>query len=235
MIIASKPRFAVPIAVAAAVLTTGFGAEAGSVSLSSSGGTFGVRVTSIKEARFNNVIQQQYDFSCGSAAVATVLTYHYEHPTSEATVFTRMYEQGDQETIRTDGFSLLDMKTFLESEGYASDGYRVGLEKLTEAGIPGIVLIDTKGYRHFVVVKGVTDDEVLVADPAMGNKVYDRAEFEAMWNDIVFVILDDQEVAARHFNVADEWNVRQKAPMGTALMRDGLTYFTLMLPGQNYF
>lgn len=68
MTIASTLHAGLPIALAAACLVAGTAAEAGSVSLTNSGGTFGVRVTSIKEARFNNVIKQEYDFSCGSAA-----------------------------------------------------------------------------------------------------------------------------------------------------------------------
>ncbi len=34
-------------------------------------------VVSVKEARFTTTQRQQFDFSCGSAAVATLLTHHY--------------------------------------------------------------------------------------------------------------------------------------------------------------
>jgi uncharacterized protein len=34
------------------------------------GANFSMHVTSLKEARFKRTIRQQYDFSCGSAAVA---------------------------------------------------------------------------------------------------------------------------------------------------------------------
>lgn len=197
---------------------------------SGAGGAFNVRVTSIKEARFRKVVKQQYDFSCGSAALATLLTYHYETPITEAIVFTEMYKVGDQEKIRKEGFSLLDMKKFLASRGYEADGFRTPLDKLTEVGVPAIVLITTNGYSHFVVIKGVTEDEVLVGDPALGARTYKRAQFEEIWNGILFVVRQNLDVARNYFNDAKEWQVRQKAPFGTALNRSTLSATTIMLP-----
>src|SRR3546814_13412897 len=60
---------------------------------------------------FRSVIRQRYDFSCGSAALATLLTYHYGAPTSEAMPFRAMWEKGDREAIRKVGFSMLDMRS----------------------------------------------------------------------------------------------------------------------------
>ena len=53
----------------------------------SRGENYRVRVVSLKQARFKTTIQQQYDFSCGSAAVATLLTYQYGYKINEETVF----------------------------------------------------------------------------------------------------------------------------------------------------
>src|ERR1700744_3651505 len=74
-----------------------------------------VRVTSLKEARYRGTVRQQYDFSCGSAAIATLLTYQYGYPMSEQIAFQQMFAEGDQQKIRREGFSLLDMKRFLEA------------------------------------------------------------------------------------------------------------------------
>lgn len=87
-------------------------------------------VTSMKEAGFKNTIRQQFDFSCGSAALATLLTYDYGAPVTEHAVFTAMYERGDQQKIRREGFSLLDMKVYLEENGYDADGYYTSLDTL---------------------------------------------------------------------------------------------------------
>ena len=205
--------------------------SAGSVTIFGGGGfDFSVPVTSVREARFRNVIRQEYDFSCGSASVATLLTYHYGIPTEENEVFTSMLENGDQEIIRTRGFPMLDMKNYLEAHGFTADGYETGLETLEEAGIPAIVLINLNGYMHFVVIKGVNENEVLVGDPAFGVRVYSRDEFHDMWNGILFVVTSHMEEGQERFNVARDWQIRHAAPLGTALSNESLSLFSMMLP-----
>ena len=116
-------------------------------------------------------LRQQYDYSCGSAALATLLTYQYNDPTSEAGIFKAMWEQGDQAKIKREGFSLLDLKRYLEARGYSADGYDTTLNKLAGVGIPAIVLIRDNGYNHFVVIKGIKDGKVAVGDPSLGARV----------------------------------------------------------------
>lgn len=213
----------------AAGLTAASAVAAGTVAPGSMG-YIRVEVTSIKEARFKDVIKQQFDFSCGSAALATLLTYHYEFPVTEMDVFDSMLLFGDERKIRTQGFSLLDMKDFLEREGFTANGFKAPLDAFLQANIPGVVLMNVKGYLHFVVVKGVSATEVLVGDPALGMKTYPRDEFEAMWNGIAFVIQNKNKAANETFNQADAWKVRHSAPFGTALNRSSLASFNLLMP-----
>jgi len=188
-------------------------------------------VVSLKEARFQTVIKQQFDFSCGSAALASLLTYHYDDPTSEMDAFTDMYEKGDRARIQTYGFSLLDMKRYLERRGYRSDGFRVGLDRLATAGVPAIVLINTNGYRHFVLIKGILGNEVVVGDPALGVRVLPRDKFESMWNGIAFVLRSNVQQGRQNFNLVSDWDVRTKAPFGNALHKQSLAAFTVHLTG----
>jgi hypothetical protein len=208
---------------------------AGSFTGSSAGTAFALDLMSIREAKFKRIVPQQYDFSCGSASIATLLTYHYEDPTNEKAVFEKMWALGDQEKIRSQGFSLLDMKRFLESRGYAADGYQAPLSKLAEVGIPAVVLINLRGYLHFVVVKGITGDAVLVGDPALGLKTYTRAEFEEMWNGILFVITSNAEIAQSGFNREEEWRLKPTGPLGVALSREAIAAVSLMLPTRNMY
>jgi predicted double-glycine peptidase len=126
-------------------------ALAGSVVLGD--GTYRVPVVSWKEARYSRVITQQYDFSCGSAAVATLLTFGYDHPTDEQMAFRQMYAHGDQATIQKVGFSLLDMRQYLVEQGYDAEGFRADLDTVIRIGVPAITLITTGIYRHFVVLR----------------------------------------------------------------------------------
>jgi hypothetical protein len=199
------------------------------------GGDFSFKITSLKEARFKETIRQRYDFSCGSAALATLLTYHYRDPVDETEAFKAMYDAGDQKKIRKDGFSLLDIKNFLQKRGYRADGFRAPLEKLAQLGIPAIVLIEQDGYRHFVVVKGVNDREVLLGDPSQGARRLSRERFETLWNGLFFLIRDKREIAATYFNRDEEWRIHANAPLAMALSPSELANITWLLPGSRDF
>lgn len=214
-------------ALAGGALAAAPAARSAELQMSGYGGNFSVPVTSIREARFQTVIRQQYDFSCGSAALASLLTFHYDRPTTEQEVFISMYEAGDKEKIQAMGFSLLDMKTYLARRGLTADGFQMTLEKLAEVGVPAITLIQTGNYRHFVIIKGIRDGEVLTGDPALGNRIYPIEKFKQMWSGVIFLIRNDAKLARSNFNHQRDWRVRQKAPFGTAMTRDSLANFTL--------
>lgn len=183
-----------------------------------SGGAFSVPVASMKELRFRTTLRQQHDFSCGSAAVATLLSYHYAYPVSEQTIFRAMYERGDQAKIRKEGFSLLDMKAYLEALGFQADGFVAELEQLSAANIPGIALIKEQGYNHFVVIKGLRNGRILVGDPSAGTRVMPVDRFKALWvNRILFVIRNKTEQA--QFNANADWRMAPTASLGDAVYR----------------
>ena len=211
-------------------------AAGGNVWLQGAEGISNVPIRSIQERKFDRVVRQQFDFSCGSAALATLLTFHYDEHTDEQEAFRWMYARGDQEKISKVGFSLLDMKNFLESAGYEADGYKATLDTLGEAKVPAIALISVRGYRHFVVVKGVRDDEVLLGDPALGLRKMTRQEFLAAWdNGILFIIRNKAEVGGRTFNTLAEWTRIPRAPLGLALAEESLASVTISLPGFGEF
>lgn len=198
------------------------------------GGAYSLPITSMKAARFRAMIRQQYDFSCGSAALSTLLTYHYGFKVTEEAVFVAMYEKGDQPKIRRDGFSLFDMKRYLESQGFQADGFEAPLDKLESAGIPAIVLINENGYNHFVVIKGIRDGRVLVGDPSGGTRALPQVAFERLWtNGILFVISNRQEHAK--FNLAAEWSAVPRAPIASGINREGLAGIVIPKAGPSDF
>jgi len=189
--------------------------------LGTGGGTYAVPVTSMKAERYLRTVHQRFDFSCGSAAVATLLTYQYGYPVSEQTVFQAMYEHGNQEKIRREGFSLLDIKRYLASLGFEADGFEQPLDALKDAHLPAIVLLTENGYHHFVVVKGVQEGRVLVGDPAMGTRAIPRASFESMWDNHLLFVVHNRESGAT-FNASSDWRVAPRAPLEEGMDRSGL-------------
>jgi len=207
----------------------------GSIELNgiSGGGNYSIPMTSYVERRFKTVYKQQYDFSCGSAALASLLAFHYNDVVDEQSVFLDMYQSGDQAKIQKQGFSLLDMKMYLQRRGYEANGFKINLDGLLKANAPAITIINNKGYLPFVIIKGLDADEVLVGDPAIGVKVIPRPEFEQMWeNRILFLIHDKDIVTENHFQDENEWAIRVRSPLGTAVNTESLSAFNLLQPGR---
>jgi len=214
------------ILAAATLLSSCVGAHAGDARILAPHGQYRMQITSLKEARFRTTVAQQYDFSCGSAATATLLTWQYDTPVSEKEVFVQMYRRGDQAKIRKQGFSLLDMRLYLESIGFQADGFELPLDKLLEEGLPAIVLLNDRGYRHFVVVKGLRDGRILLGDPARGTRTMSRSRFDALWdNGILFVVHNRRELA--RFNQSRDWATAPPAPLASGVSREGLRNITM--------
>ncbi|MFC0401177.1 C39 family peptidase [Paraburkholderia rhizosphaerae] len=224
-----------PAVVLACVLTLWSAARADDIMITDpQGASYAMHVTSLKEARFKRTIKQQFDFSCGSAAVATLLTYQYNYPVSEQTAFQEMFLDGDQQKIRQQGFSLLDIKRFLERRGFIADGYELPLQKLADTNTPAIVLISESGYHHFVVVKGFRNNRVLIGDPATGTRPIPQESFEKKWEDqVLFVIHNKPGVGI--FNSPADWRVAPSAPLYTGINRDGLYFVVIPKHGPSDF
>jgi hypothetical protein len=140
--------------------------------------------------KFDKVVKQMYDYSCGSAALATLLNGYLGENLSERQVIMGMFRYGDKEQIeKRRAFSALDMKKFAAALGYKGVGYRAEIDDLRTLAMPCIVPLEILGYQHFVVFRGIHEDHVFLADPAQGNISFDISEFKDRWyNNIAFVI-----------------------------------------------
>lgn len=164
------------------------------------------QVLSLIEIRKHNVVLQQWELSCAAAALATVLRYQHNVPVTERSVAlglidrTEYLDNPDLVRIRQ-GFSLLDMKRFTDTLGYVGVGLgQLQFEDLLQRA-PIIVPINTQGYPHFVVFRGVTDSQVFLADPAFGNVTLSTEKFRAVWisyrdiGHVGFIVTQDGRVS----------------------------------------
>ena len=139
-------------------------------------GDAGLRVDvsprSMKDLRDQNVVKQRFDFSCGAAALATLLKYGFGADITERQLLVDMFESlsnDEKEIRRRSGFSLLDLQRVAQAHGYNAQGFRLDPEQLTMLGGPVIVFIEPRGYKHFAVLRGVRGDRAYLADPSRGN------------------------------------------------------------------
>ncbi|WP_166424270.1 C39 family peptidase [Paraglaciecola sp. 20A4] len=194
-------------------------------------GQFSIKVSSITELRFKTIYKQRYDFSCGSATLASLLSFHYDDVVNELNVFKDMFEHGNKEKIKHQGFSLLDMKQYLSRRGYNANGFKITLEQLSSAQLPAITIINNNGYMHFVIIKGSNGSEVLVGDPAVGLKSIKIQAFQEMWdNRILFVIQDQKETAVNHYKNDQENDHLVRANLGLAIDHTSLGLFNVLQP-----
>jgi uncharacterized protein len=145
-------------------------------------------VKSLLEMRQDRVTIQNWDLSCGAAALRTILNYAYDDPVSErdiakALIARDKYVENPALVRARQGFSLLDLKKYVDARGYRGIGYgKLEFAHLIERA-PIIVPIHTKGYSHFVVFRGIQGNRVVLADPAWGNRTLTLDEFEDAWID----------------------------------------------------
>jgi predicted double-glycine peptidase len=146
-------------------------------------------VRSMRDIRYSHIVNQQFDFSCGAAALATLLEFGYGIDIPETELIRRMMVFSTPEVVVKNGFSMLDMKNFVETIGLRGRGFRVTVDALYHLQIPVMVLMNIDGYEHFVIVKHAQDGRVFIADPALGNRIVLEEDFAKTWNGLVFAVL----------------------------------------------
>ena len=149
-----------------------------------------VKIKPAIEDQFRGIVRQAYDYSCGSAALTTLLNGYVGTQLTEQQTMNGLLKFGETEKIiERRSFSLLDMKRFVAAVGLDSGGYKGEFSDLVKQGQPAIVPISYAGFKHFVVFKAYKDGRVYVADPALGNISFDEVRFQEIWeNNTLFLI-----------------------------------------------
>ena len=127
---------------------------------------------SIKDLRDQNVVKQRYDFSCGAAALATILKYGFGDGVTERQILDDLFNllsEEERTAVRASGFSLLHLQRVAQARGYNAQGFRLEPDQLALLGGPVIVYIEPRGYQHFAVLRGIRGGRAYLADPSRGN------------------------------------------------------------------
>jgi predicted double-glycine peptidase len=180
-----------------------------------------VNVEPLAVQRFNNVVRQAFDYSCGSAALTTILDFYLGRNLQERQVMEGLLRFGETERIvERRGFSLLDMKRLATALGYPSGGFKAEASDLEALDHPAIAPIEYAGFKHFVVVRAVYDGRVFVADPALGNISFTMHRFLEVWdNNVLFIVFPNGD----------------KPASGLALKEQDLRYVSDYIIAENTF
>ena len=143
-------------------------------------------VMSLLEQRQSLVVMQDWDYSCGAASLATLLNFQHGDPATEREIALGLmarpeYVENPFIVNMRKGFSLADLKIFVDARGYRGRGLgHMSLEELV-AKAPAMVPIMVHGSSHFVVVRGRHGNRILFADPLFGNRTMTETQFLDAW------------------------------------------------------
>lgn len=138
--------------------------------------------------RDSGVVRQSLDYSCGLAALATVLTHYYDTPVSERALlseFRRFSAKTRSSGVdAAAGLSFEDLARLARGHGYRALGLSLGFTELQRLRRPAIVALDLGARRHFSVLRRAGPQSVSLADPSWGNRSMHRQAFiERFLND----------------------------------------------------
>lgn len=132
--------------------------------------------------RDQNLVKQQEDFTCGSASLATILTYYYGLQTSEKEVLDFVTRKKGIDLSKIDpanveamkslqehGLSFLDLAEFAENQGLEAIGLALDFHSLKQLKVPVIIFLNIRKTEHFSVYRGMDEFYVYLADPSFGN------------------------------------------------------------------
>jgi|RhiMethySRZTD1v2_1073278.scaffolds.fasta_scaffold136549_3 uncharacterized protein len=174
------------------MLVMGIGlAEGGAEEVHRDTGRLPPKRHTLKQLRYQYVLRQQFDYSCGAAALATLMTYYFGDETSERDILDLLkagLTPDELEVKKKRGFSLLDLRRVAQTKGYQAAGFKLTIEQLKQLATPVIVFVQPLDYKHFAVLRGIDRGRVFLADPSRGNLRMSMGRFLTEWSGIIFVL-----------------------------------------------
>ena len=150
-----------------------------------------ITLNSWQDLKFDGIVSQELDYSCGSASIVTILNEYLMDNWSENLVITDMTARLTEEEMKSrilEGFSMLDMKKTLVRLGYQVAGVKLTIAQLKKLTGPVIILLRKEEINHFVVLRGVVNEEVYIADPSLGKVRMSLEQLNKEWQGEVLAI-----------------------------------------------
>lgn len=141
------------------------------------------------EFRNADLVRQQYDYSCGSASLATILKYYYgdsditESGIIDEILKSKGYQFNENEVLKEGDnvISFLDLSKYAQNKGFKAIGLAVDFDTLSKVKIPVVIFVSVRGIDHFSVYKGMDEEYIYLADPSFGNIKIKVHQFKEMF------------------------------------------------------
>ena len=181
--------------------------------------------TSYRELRYEGVVGQTEWYTCGPAALATLLTEYFglEHAGElELLELSLQAMEGSGKDVEETGVTALALKQVTEAKGVAAKGFSVTMEELKtyfEGGGLPLVIHVTRPQFHYVLAVGLVKDQIVIADPSYGRRIlpFSSLVYEKGFSGIVIATAPSEALTQRAKDVQSEtllWAARRLRRLG---------------------
>jgi predicted double-glycine peptidase len=119
-----------------------------------------------KAKLFDGIVEQSHDYSCGTAALATLMHGIGNSQVTEEALIKSI----DPNHAKDKGYSLRELESAAVKQGYMAGFRKISKTELPKAKLPVVLLIGKNSdFPHYVVLKGVVNNIAFLADPMRGN------------------------------------------------------------------
>jgi predicted double-glycine peptidase len=149
------------------------------------------KVVCWQDMRWGGVVRQGLDYSCGTAALATLMNSGFDDNAVESQILSDIISVQDDEgkgRILEKGVSMLDLKRAAIRRGYLAEGATLPLSSLRQLRGAVVVHLLRDGKGHFSVLRGIVDDQVQLADPGEGNVRLSLDQFAYEWSGFILAL-----------------------------------------------
>ncbi|WP_241262884.1 C39 family peptidase [Parahaliea mediterranea] len=175
-----------------------------------------------KELRDHGVVKQSLEYSCGLAALATLLTHYFQQPISEEQILSDLLEDEALVSRTLDwestGVSLWILRYLAQKYGYVATGLSLDEKRLRQLRFPAVAALEHDGFAHFTVLRGVGAENFHLADPSWGNTSLTSQDFMSKWLDPVtgrgkiLLLSPKSERAERNLDFLPDTEARRQSP-----------------------
>jgi len=148
-------------------------------------------VASWEDLKKQNVIMQEFEYSCGAASLATLMQYYFDDSVTEKSLMediNTLFTENELKVIEQAGLSFLELEKIAESKGYDTASVSLEVAALKSLKGPVLVFVKPDGYPHFAIFRGIVNNKVYLADPSRGNIKMSISDFLKEWGGETLVL-----------------------------------------------
>ena len=138
------------------------------------------------EFKNENLTRQEFDYSCGSGTLSTIMKYYYDQNISEKNILDAVLDAKgilkEKKELKKEDMSLsfMDLSEYVKTKNFKAIGLALDLESLKKLKIPVILFVKIRKNEHFTVYRGMDEQNVYLSDPSFGNTKIKISKFKEM-------------------------------------------------------